>query len=59
VLRLIAEGRTNPEIAKTMFVSVSTVKAHVQHIIAKRGVADRTQAAVRAGKLGLLSTGDE
>jgi predicted ATPase/DNA-binding CsgD family transcriptional regulator/Tfp pilus assembly protein PilF len=59
VLRLIAEGRTNPEIAKTMFVSVSTVKAHVQHIIAKLGVSDRTQAAVRAGELGLLSTEHE
>jgi DNA-binding NarL/FixJ family response regulator len=59
VLRLIAEGRTNPEIAKELFVSMGTVKAHVQHILAKLGVSDRTQAAIRGADLGLLSTEPE
>jgi NarL family two-component system response regulator LiaR len=54
VVRLVAEGQTNPMISRSLFVSVSTVKAHVQHIIAKLGVSDRTQAAVRAAELGLL-----
>jgi DNA-binding NarL/FixJ family response regulator len=55
VLRLLAQGQTNREIAKSLVVSVGTVKVHVEHIIAKLGVSDRTQAAVRAVELGLLS----
>jgi DNA-binding NarL/FixJ family response regulator len=55
VLRLLAQGMTNKEIAAALFVSVGTVKIHVEHIIAKLGVSDRTQAAVRAVELGLLS----
>ena len=54
VLRLLAKGRTNPEIAQELEISRGTVKIHVQHIIAKLGVSDRTQAAVRAIELGLL-----
>jgi DNA-binding NarL/FixJ family response regulator len=57
VLRLLAQGRTNPQIAQTLFSSVSTVKVHVQNIIAKLGVSDRTQAAVRAIELGLATSG--
>jgi PAS domain S-box-containing protein len=53
-LRLLASGKTNRQIAQELLVSVSTVKAHVARIIAKLGVADRTQAAVRAVELGLL-----
>jgi DNA-binding NarL/FixJ family response regulator len=56
VLQLLAQGRTNREIARTLTVSVSTVKIHVEHILAKLGVSDRTQAAVRALELGLLET---
>jgi len=56
VLRLLAQGQTNREIAKSLVVSVGTVKVHVEHIIAKLGVSDRTQAAVRAVELGLLHT---
>lgn len=56
VVRLIAQGQTNPVIARNLLVSVGTVKAHVQHIIAKMGVSDRTQASVRAAELGLLSS---
>jgi two-component system, NarL family, response regulator LiaR len=54
VLRLLAQGRTNPAIAQELGISRGTVKIHVQHIIAKLGVSDRTQAAVRAIELGLL-----
>jgi DNA-binding NarL/FixJ family response regulator len=54
VLRLVAEGKTNAEIAQSLFVSVGTVKVHVERIINKLGVSDRTQAAVRAVELGYL-----
>jgi DNA-binding NarL/FixJ family response regulator len=53
VLRLLAEGETNPGIANRLIISRATVKAHVEHIIRKMGVSDRTQAAVRAVQLGL------
>jgi PAS domain S-box-containing protein len=53
-LRLLASGKTNRQIAQELLVSVSTVKGHVARIIAKLGVSDRTQAAVRAVELGLL-----
>jgi DNA-binding NarL/FixJ family response regulator len=54
VLRHVAQGMTNSEIAAALVVSVATVKFHVEHVIAKLGVADRTQAAVRAVELGYL-----
>jgi DNA-binding NarL/FixJ family response regulator len=54
VLRLLAQGRTNPQIAQELEVSRGTVKIHVQNIIAKLGVSDRTQAAVRAIELGIF-----
>jgi DNA-binding NarL/FixJ family response regulator len=54
VLRLVVEGQTNQQIAKHLFISVSTVKRHIRHISAKLGVCDRVQAAVRAIELGLL-----
>ena len=57
VLRLLSEGQTNPQIAQKLLVSRGTVKIHVQHIISKLGVSDRTQAAVRAIEAGLLSAG--
>ena len=59
VLGLLARGRTNPQIARTVLASVSSVKIHVQSIIAKLGVSDRTQAAVRAIELGLATSGLE
>jgi len=55
VLGLLAQGQTNREIAGCLVVSVGTIKVHVEHIIAKLDVSDRTQAAVRAVQLGLLS----
>jgi DNA-binding NarL/FixJ family response regulator len=55
VLRLVAHGRTNQEIAQSLVLSALTVKTHVQRTIRKLGVSDRTQAAVRAAELGLLT----
>ena len=57
VLRLLSQGQTNPQIAQNLEVSRGTVKIHVQHIISKLGVSDRTQAAVRAIEAGLLGGG--
>ena len=54
VLRLIAEGYTNKEIATELSLAEITVKKHVQSIIAKLGVSDRTQAAISAARLGLV-----
>jgi LuxR family transcriptional regulator, maltose regulon positive regulatory protein len=55
VLGLVAAGQTNQEIAKVLVVTVETVKSHVGHVLAKLGVANRTQAVARARELGLLS----
>jgi DNA-binding NarL/FixJ family response regulator len=57
VLRLLARGQTNRQIARSLLYSVSTVKAHVRSTISKLGVSDRTQAAVRAIELGLATSG--
>ena len=54
VLRLVAEGMSNGEIAQRLVVSVGTVKTHVHNIIAKLGVRSRTQAVARARELALL-----
>jgi DNA-binding NarL/FixJ family response regulator len=54
VLELVAQGHTNQEIGRQLTLSMSTVKTHVEHIIAKLGVSDRTQAAVRAVELRLV-----
>ncbi len=57
VLRLIACGNTNRQIALELVVSLSSVKTYVQRIIKKLGVSDRTQASVRAVEMGLLAEG--
>ncbi len=54
VLTLIAGGRSNKRIALELGISEKTVKAHVGHVLAKLGVADRTQAAVLAVQEGLV-----
>jgi two-component system response regulator DegU len=54
VLRLIRLGRTNPQIAQDLTISRGTVKRHVENIIAKLGVSDRTQAVVKALELRIL-----
>jgi DNA-binding NarL/FixJ family response regulator len=54
VLRLIAEGKENPQIAEELFISVQTVKNHVSNILAKLEVENRVQAAVQAVHRRLL-----
>lgn len=54
VLHLMVQGATNAEIALTLALAVETIKRHVSNILSKLGVANRTQAAVRAHNLGLL-----
>ncbi len=54
VLRQLAYGLTNKEIAQALHISYETVKEHVQHILRKVGVSDRTQAAVWAVRKGLV-----
>lgn len=54
-LELIVAGKSNSEIAEHLFVTVGTVKTHVHNILHKLGVDDRTQAAVRALRAGLVS----
>jgi LuxR family maltose regulon positive regulatory protein len=54
VLRLIAAGLSNRQIAERLFISVRTVKKHVENSYAKLGVNSRTQAIARARELGLL-----
>lgn len=50
IVHLIAEGMTNKEIGRSLGISPATVKAHVERLIAKLGVTDRTQAAVLASR---------
>ncbi len=54
VLKQLATGLTNKEIASELHISYETVKEHVQHILRKVGVSDRTQAAVWAVRKGLV-----
>jgi DNA-binding CsgD family transcriptional regulator len=53
VLRLVAEGRTNPQIAAELYISRKTTSTHVSHILGKLGVATRTEAAARLHALDL------
>jgi DNA-binding NarL/FixJ family response regulator len=55
VLELLTTGQTNQQIAQTLSISKGTAKVHVERIIRKLGVSDRTQAAVRAIELGIAS----
>src|SRR4051794_19412871 len=59
VLRLLTQGLTNRQIAERLYLSVGTVKLHVERILAKLDVTDRTQAAARAVELGLGSATPE
>ena len=55
VLRLIVAGHSNREIATLLYISEGTVKTHVNHILMKLGVSDRTQAVTTALRRGLVS----
>jgi LuxR family maltose regulon positive regulatory protein len=54
VLRLLAAGKSNKQIADDLVVVLDTVKKHVGHILHKLAAANRTQAVARARALGLL-----
>ena len=58
VLRLLAMGKSNKEIAADLSIGETTVKTHVSNILMKLGVPSRTQAALYAVRIGLASTTD-
>jgi len=55
VLELLAQGASNQEIAQALVITLNTVKRHVQTILEKVGVRNRTQAVIRAQQLDLLA----
>jgi ATP/maltotriose-dependent transcriptional regulator MalT len=58
ILHLVADGRSNAQIAGELFIAPKTASVHVSHILAKLGVANRVEAAAAAHRLGLLDSAD-
>ena len=58
VLKLVAQGLDNPEIAEQLVISLPTVRSHVTHILNKLGLSNRTQAALYALRQNLVSLDD-
>jgi two-component system, NarL family, response regulator LiaR len=58
VVRLVAQGRSNQEIAHQLSISEKTVKTHISHILGKLSLQDRTQLAIYAIRNGLVEAGD-
>jgi DNA-binding NarL/FixJ family response regulator len=58
VLRLLAHGKSNKEIGVELVIGIKTVKTHVSNILSKLGVSSRTQAALHAVRIGLVSLDD-
>jgi len=54
ILKLVADGRSNGEIGKQLFISTKTVSVHVSNILAKLGASGRTEAAAIARRTGLV-----
>jgi ATP/maltotriose-dependent transcriptional regulator MalT len=55
ILQLLAQGHTNNEIAKMLFITPGTVKGHVHHLFSKLSVRNRTEAVTKARSLNLLA----
>jgi two-component system, NarL family, response regulator LiaR len=55
VLRMLAQGKSNKEIAQALNIGEQTVKSHVSHILDKLGISSRTQAALYAIRIGLVT----
>lgn len=58
ILRAMATGASNAEIAAQLYLGESTVKTHVTHVLAKLGVRDRLQAVVHAYENGVVRAGE-
>jgi DNA-binding NarL/FixJ family response regulator len=58
VLQLIADGASTPEVASSLFISAKTVKNHLASIYQKLDARDRTQAVLRAARLGIIRLSD-
>jgi len=58
VLRLLAQGKSNQEISSALVIALKTVKTHVGNILSKLGLSSRTQAALYAVRIGLVSIDD-